>query len=108
MKEFEQASRVEFIGIHDFDEIEKAQALRAAENSLGKMQRITKHETRLVVHVKTHEADKEGKGKKFSIHSKLFWAGKFLEASHVEWGLLPALLKSLSVLEKEVIKKLKR
>ena len=107
MKEFNEQSTVEFVGLHDAaDGIEKSSVTSIAQTYLGKIQKITKHPTRLVVHVKMHEV--EGKRKKYSIHSKLFVQGTFLEASHVEWDLLSAVQRSLAALEKEVIKKFKR
>lgn len=108
MKDFEEEqSRVEFIGLNDASDngIDASLVGKAAENSLNKIKKITKHPTRLVVHIKMHEV--EGKRKKFSIHSKIFVPGIFLEASHAEWDLISAVKKSLSTLEKEVIKKFK-
>lgn len=108
MKDFSDENRVEFIGLNVIEGLDKSQAEETAARYLGKFARITKHETRLVVHVKTHEDEGPGKRKKFSIHSKLFVPGKFLEASHVEWDFISALQKSLGTLEKEVIKKFKK
>ena len=106
MKDFTEESRVEFVGLHDLEAFDKSNAIDTANRSFEKIKKITKHETRLVIHIKIHEV--EGKRKKWSIHSKLFVPGTFLESSHVEWDLMAALQKSLSVLEKEVIKKLKK
>lgn len=107
MKDFNEQSAVELIGLHDnADSIEKSRAMDTAQNYLSKLERITKRPTRLVVHVKMHEV--EGKRKKFSVHTKLSAPGVFLEASHEEWDLLSAVQRSLAALEKEVIKKFKR
>ncbi len=109
MKEFNEESTVEFAGIHNIEGFDKGTALLTANRTLDKIKKITKEQSRLLIHVKMNETQgKEGKRQKYTIHSKLFTPGSFLEATHVEWDFLSALQKSLSVLEKEVIKKFKQ
>lgn len=98
---------VEFIGFHEMDGFEKSKAETKAFNTFRKLSKITKHsDTRLSLHLK--EYDLAGKRRKYSIHSRLVCPGHSFDATHEEWNFLTAIEKSLSALEREVIKKFKR
>ena len=106
MDEPEQLN-VEFIGFSDTDSFEKSKVESKAFNTFRKLARITKHpDTHLSIHLR--EQALEGKRRKYSIHSRLVCPGHSFDSTHDEWNFLTAVEKSLSSLEREVIKKLKR
>jgi ribosome-associated translation inhibitor RaiA len=69
-----------------------------------KIKRMIKDSPKLTVHIKEYKTD--GKGKKFSLNTELFFSGKKLKSESVDWDLTRALHKAMIKLQTELEHKL--
>ncbi len=100
---------IQFTGLPDLDEIDKAAIEKLVSNAYDKTERLLDNEIFLKVHIKQHEVD--GMRRKYSVHCKLDSAGLHMDASSAkegQWKLLTAVQDAISVIEKDIAKRVRR
>ncbi len=92
---------IQFIGVNQLEPEEQQTVNDLATEYYGKLKRTIKNLSSLVVHVKTYA--KEGKRKKFSIHTRLISSTHIFESTKTaDWDLARTLHKSFKDLENEI------
>ena len=69
-------------------------------NHFKKIQRKIKDAETFVFHLKEYE--KEGKRMKFSLHSRIIWGNKMIEANAFDWEFNKTVNKVFNKLEQEI------
>ena len=92
---------IQIIGIKDLDEMEVEAVNRLANRYFGKIQREIKKINSVAIHIKSYE--KEGRGKKYSIHVKVMAPTRiFTSTKTFDWDLNKALHKSFRDVIREI------
>lgn len=102
MSGFEVKEEVQFVGLGDEDQFEKTKARQAALSALGKIKKIHKGDTVIVVHVKRHA--ETGSRYKYSVRARVTGPGGFFEAKETDWNFLTTAQSALLTLVREVKK----
>lgn len=92
---------IQFIGVNELDEPQKALVNKLSTEYYDKIQRSLKNLTSLVIHVKQYE--KEGKKSKFSIHIRAIAPTRIFESTKAsDWDLTRTLHKAFKDLERQI------
>lgn len=92
---------IEYVGLKEFDDKEKAVIVKISEEYYPKIERKLHNELKIKVHVKTY--DKTGDRKKYSIHIKALAPTKELDSNkHDDWNLEVAMHAGFKALIKEI------
>jgi ribosome-associated translation inhibitor RaiA len=98
--------KIEVSDLPELDSFQKSAVENSICASFDKLKRIVDNEILLNVHFKRHQV--EGKRAKHSVHLKLSLPGRPVVASESGWNPVSVLQKALKVLEREVVKGVKR
>jgi len=91
--------KIEVIGIDNLTEEEKNTANNLLKGYIPKIERLVKNNILIKMHVKEHK--KDGKGKKYSLHFEVIFAGKMLNSDAWDYDLSRTIHKAMKKIETE-------
>lgn len=91
--------KIEVIGINNLTDEEKKITNTLLKEYISKIERIVKNDILIKMHVKEYK--KDGKGKKYSLHFEVIFAGKMINSNAWDYDLSRTIHKAMKKIEIE-------